>query len=178
MFLTREIPSVLGEPLAPVAIKCLSLCVEETRKTNMYRMPNSKHKSQKGYADIRSLNSNSGIKLSKKKGCRGRWPGAAAVDCCRLGINTDELLEVPPNSACLRYRFTEQVKCARAQWLSFCLRGPRAVAGHCVYAACLLSCADCQHTKSIRACKCGSQRGQMRDECASVCDSANCFEKE
>lgn len=45
MFLTRVIPSVFGEPLAPVAIKCLSLCVEETRKTNMYRMPNSKHKS-------------------------------------------------------------------------------------------------------------------------------------
>lgn len=59
----------------------------------------------------------------------------------------------------------------------FLLRVPGAVAGHCVYAACLLSGADCQHTKSIRACKCGSQRGQMRDECASVYDSANCFEK-
>lgn len=175
MFLTREIPSVLREPLAPVAIKCLSLCVEETRKTNMYRMPNSKHKSQKGYA---ALTQTRALNYQKKKGCRGRWPGAAAVNCCRLGINTDEQLEVPQNSACLRYRFTEQVKCARAQWLSFCLRVPGAVAGHCVYAACLLSCADCQHTKSIRACKCGSQRGQMRDECASVCDSANCFEKE
>lgn len=112
MFLTREIPSVFGEPLAPEAIKCCSLCVEETQtqKCTACRIANTTHRKD---TLIRSLNSNSGIKLSKKLKRKVAHFGAA-VDCCRLGINTTAQLEEPQNSACLRYRFTEQVKCARA----------------------------------------------------------------
>lgn len=177
MFLTREIPSVFGEPLAPKAIKCCSLCVEETQtqKCTACRIANTTHRKD---TLIRRLNSNSGIKLSKKLQRKVAHFGARG--CCGLLQTWHKYYRAARGAPeqCVPSLQIYRASKMRSSLVAFYLRVPGAVAGHCVYAACLLSCADCQHTKSIRACKCGSQRGQMLDECAIVCDSANCFKKE
>lgn len=97
------------------------------------------------------------------------WAEGGTACCglfCRLGINTPGA--PPPRIVRAFVTDLQQVKCALRLSGFFYGNPGGGIAGRTLRIrrmACLLSsCADCQHTKSIRACKCGSQRGQMLNE--------------